>query len=223
MKTILVTGGSRGIGRAVVKAAAKNFNIAFTYFKNDKLADELVCALSPFCNISAYKCDISNAEEVKSVVDSVISRYKKIDVLVNNAGIADDCLFQDISNEAWRNMFAVNVDGAFYLCREVVPHMLTNGSGAIVNISSMWGEVGAAMETHYSASKAAVIGLTKALAKELAPSNITVNAVAPGAIDTDMMKVYSSDEIEALCREIPLGRLGSPEEVATATLFLADN
>ena len=157
------------------------------------------------------------------MVKSALSCFGKIDVLVNNAGIAQQKLFTDISDEDFRNMFAVNVDSVFYLCREVLPDMIHRKSGSIINISSMWGEVGASCEVHYSASKAAVIGLTKALAKEVGLSGIRVNCVCPGFINTDMNKLIDSETAEAIREETPLYRLGEAEDIANAVLFLAQN
>lgn len=220
MKTILITGGSRGIGEAAVRAAADKFNVAFTYFKNKNRAHSLENELKAY-GIKAFFCDVSDPESVKECVRAVTARFSRIDVLVNNAGVADDKLLTDLTDDDWKRIMSVNLDGAFYMTREILPGMIAKKEGAIINVASMWGETGASMESCYSASKAGLIGLTKALAKELAPSNITVNAVSPGAIDTDMMKVYSPDETAALCEEIPLGRLGAPDEVAEAILFLA--
>ena len=154
------------------------------------------------------------------MIASVVRDFGRIDLLVNNAGIAEDKLFQDITDNDWRRMMGVNLDGTFFVTRAVVPMMISNEFGRIVNVASMWGTDGASMETHYSASKAGVIGLTKALSKELAPSHITVNAVAPGAVDTDMMKVYSEEELKDFISEIPFGRLCTTKEVAEAVMFL---
>lgn len=216
MKTILITGGSRGIGEALVRLAVGKYKVAFTYNNSVEKAQ----ALATEVGAKAYRCDVSSSAEVERVVAEIKQDFGGIDLLVNNAGIAQDKLFQDITDDDWRKMMGVNLDGTFYVTRAVVPMMISRGYGRIVNVSSMWGTDGASMETHYSASKAGVIGLTKALAKELAPTGITVNAVAPGAIDTDMMKVYTEDELKEFVMEIPFGRLGKPEEVAEAIMFL---
>ena len=216
MKTILITGGSRGIGEAIVRLASSKYKVAFTYNTNDARAKALANEVGAHC----YPCDVSSSTSVEKMIANVVDDLGTIDLLVNNAGIAEDKLFQDITDEDWKRMMGVNLDGTFYVTRAVVPMMISKGAGHIVNVASMWGTDGASMETHYSASKAGVIGLTKALAKELAPSHITVNAVAPGAIDTDMMKVYSKDELDAFIGEIPMGRLGTPKEVAEAVMFL---
>ncbi len=216
MKTILITGGSRGIGEAIVRLASKSFRVAFTYNSNAQRAYELACEVGA----KAYKCDVSSSIEVEKMIEEVKRDFGRVDMLVNNAGIAQDKLFQDITDDDWHKMMGVNLDGTFYVSRAVVPIMISSGYGRIVNVSSMWGTDGASMETHYSASKAGVIGLSKALSKELAPMGITVNVVAPGAIDTDMMKCYSPDELRDFVEEIPMGRLGKPEEVAQAVMFL---
>ena len=216
MKTILITGGSRGIGEAIVRLASSKYKVAFTYNTNEARAKALANEVGARC----YPCDVSSSASVEKMIANVVDDLGAIDLLVNNAGIAEDKLFQDITDEDWKRMMGVNLDGTFYVTRAVVPMMISKGAGHIVNVASMWGTDGASMETHYSASKASVIGLTKALAKELASSHITVNAVAPGAIDTDMMKVYSKDELDAFIGEIPMGRLGTPKEVADAVMFL---
>lgn len=220
-KTVLVTGGSRGIGAAIVKAATdKGYRVAFTYNVNSKRAVEVEKASAGMA--FAVQCDVSSPESVLKMTKEVKKRLGHIDMLVNNAGICKSQLFQDVTDEDWRKMFAVNVDGAFYVTRAVVEEMIFRQSGSIVNVSSMWGRVGASMEVAYSSSKAALIGMTKALAKELAPSHVTVNAVAPGAVDTDMMKGYTEEELSALCEEIPLGRLASPTEIASAVLYMLE-
>ncbi len=220
-KTILITGGSRGIGAALVRRASQEFNVAFTYFKSEAAA----LALEKECGfgVKAYKCDVSDSAQVQKLKEEVLARFKKVDYLVNNAGISSSNLVTDISDEEWKNTLAVNVDGVFFVCRAFLPQMISRKSGSIVNVSSMWGQVGSCLETHYSASKGAVNAFTRALAKEVGPSNISVNAVAPGAIDTDMMAGYSEKEINALKEEIPLGRLGTPDEIAQAVLFLLEN
>ena len=222
-KTILVTGGSRGIGEAVVRAAAGNYNVAFTYLHSEQRAKALEAELnSKFGGVAAIKCDVSSPQSVGEAVAEAKKRFKRIDILVNNAGMSKNGLLIDTTPNEWRALMSVNLDGAFYAIREVLPDMLSRGEGAIVNVSSVWGVQGGSYEVAYSASKAALIGLTKALAKEVAPMGIMVNAVAPGAIDTDMMKRYTRDEVTALIEEhIPAGRLGNPSEVAAAILFLA--
>ena len=222
-KTIFITGGSRGIGEALVRLAAGKYNVAFTYLKNEARANAIVSELAEFDGVLAIPCDIRDRKSVLSAIDAAKKRFGKIDILVNNAGVSSDKLLIDMTEEDWRECFSVNVDGVFNVTQTVLPDMLSRKSGSIVNMSSVWGRYGASGEVAYSATKAAVIGFTKALAKEVAPSGVRVNAVAPGAIDTDMMKVYSEDEVAALIREsIPLGRLGKAEEVAKAILFAAE-
>lgn len=223
MKTVLVTGGSRGIGKAVVEKLTGKYNVAFTYFESKIQAENIVDNLKNKGAVCAFKCDVRNKNSVNETLKAVKLRFSKIDFLVNCAGIAEDKLFTEITTEEWENMLAVNLNGTFFWCQAVLPEMISRQTGAIVNIASIWGETGASMETHYSVSKAAVIGLTKSLAKEVAPSFIRVNAVSPGAIDTDMMKIYNQDEINSFTEEIPLGRIGRAEEVASAVEFLLEN
>lgn len=223
IKTILITGGSRGIGEAIVRLAADKMNVAFTYFTSKQRALKLQDELKDF-GVLAVQCDVRDKNSVLSALDTVKARFGHIDILVNNAGIACDGVFVDLSDEAWHDTFATNVDGVFHMTQAVLPDMLSRMSGSIVNISSVWGVSGASCEVAYSASKAAVIGFTKALAKEVAPMGVRVNAVAPGAIDTDMMHVYSDEDIAELCHNsILLGRLGTAQEVAEAVLFVAQN
>ena len=221
-KTIFVTGGSRGIGQAIVRRAAGKYNVVFTYNTHKELAENIQKELGEL-GVVAVKCDVKDEESVQNAVAFAKKRFGKIDILVNNAGISKSGLLIDMTEQDFDDIFDVNTKGVFLVTKAVLPDMLSRGSGAIVNVSSIWGEQGASCETIYSASKAAVIGLTKALAKEVAPMHVRVNAVAPGAVDTDMMKCYTSDEIKAICEEIPLGRLANPEEVADAVLFLAEN
>ncbi len=215
---VLVTGGGRGIGEAIVRTLANKYKVAFTYNQSEEKALSLEKELEG--RVKAFRCDVSSAEDVKRMANEVRSSFGKINMLVNNAGVSMTKLFQDLSDDDWRKVMGVNLDGTFFVTREFVPDMISAGFGRIVNVSSMWGISGASMETAYSASKAGVIGLTKALAQELAPSGITVNAVAPGAIDTDMMHEYSPDEITDFASTIPLGRLGTPDEVAHAVDYL---
>lgn len=223
-KTIFVTGGSRGIGEAIVRAAAGKYNVSFTYLHSETRARAIEKELnSIYGGIAAFKCDVSSEESVELAVREALVRFKHIDVLVNNAGASLNKLARDTSLEEWRNVFAINMDGAFLMSKSLESELISR-RGAIVNVASVWGLAGASMEVAYSASKAALIGFTKALAKELAPMGVRVNAVAPGAIDTDMMREYSENDIRRLTTEcIPLGRLGSAAEVADAVLFLAEN
>ena len=220
MKTVLITGASRGIGAAIAEAFAEaGYFPIINYTKNNSAAQALSQKIQDKFNIKSlvYKCDVSDSEAVRKMFGEI----GEIDVLVNNAGISQQKLFTDITDEDWRKMMSVNLDGVFYCSREALKGMIKRKSGSIINVSSMWGEVGASCEVHYSASKSAVIGLTKALAKEVAPSNIRVNCIAPGVIDTDMMKDFDDETRNALIEETPLLRLGKPEDIANAAVFLA--
>lgn len=223
-KTIFITGGSRGIGEALVKKCAGKYNVAFTYNRSKERAQKLQDELnSVYGGVFAVFCEVSDAQSVSAAVSAVKKRFGRIDILVNDAGIAKSGLFIDTTIDDWHEMFSVNVDGVFNVTKAVLPDMLSRSNGSIVNVSSVWGVKGASMEVAYSATKAAVIGFTKALAKEVAPMGVRVNAVAPGAISTDMMKVYSDSDVHDLCdNAIPLSRLGTPDEVADAILYLSN-
>jgi 3-oxoacyl-[acyl-carrier protein] reductase len=219
-KTALITGASGGIGREIAKKLSKEgFVLALLYNSSQEKANALLSELNTDAKI--YKCDIRNSQEVTDTVKAVVSDFGEISVLVNNAGIAQQKLFTDITDADWDNMLSTNLSGAFYFSRAVLPDMIKRKSGKIINIASMWGETGASCEVHYSAAKAGLIGLTKALAKEVGPSGITVNAVSPGVIKTDMLNPFSADELEALKEEIPLCSLGDAVSVADAVAFLA--
>ena len=216
MKRALVTGGTRGIGFEVCRLLLeRGYRVTALYSKDEKSAEEARERLKGVCFLRA---DVSKEEEIERVFKDIPS----LDLLVNNAGVELYKLAQDTTFEEWQRVMDVNAGGVFLCAKHAVKKMLDKG-GAIVNISSVWGQTGGSMESVYSASKGAIIAFTKALAKELAPMNITVNCVAPGAIDTDMMKRFNDEEKKALCEEIPLGRLGTPQEVAQAVLFLAES
>jgi len=218
VKNVLITGGSRGIGKALVEAfSTAGYKVAFTYNKSVSEAEEVS---SRFCAL-AVKADSRSENEVISAVEKVKSALGGIDILINNAGVSSFSLFTDISLSEWNETFAVNVGGAFLYSKAVLPEMISKKWGRIINISSIWGLVGSSCEVHYSSSKAALIGFTRALAKELGPSNITVNAIAPGLIETDMNRALSKEDVEAFCENTALGRTGKPSEVAKAALFLA--
>lgn len=220
MKTALVTGGSRGIGRATVELLAKKgWHVAFCYRENESAADEVRAATGAV----AYKVDISDSKAVADMVSDLQKRFGHIDLLVNNVGVASQRLFTDITDEEWKNTFDVNVNGAFYATSAVLPDMIKRKSGNIIFVSSMWGVSGGSCEVHYSATKAALIGMTKALAKEVGPSGIRVNCVAPGVIETDMNAHLSADDMAALAEETPLCRIGKADEVAKAVEFLAED
>lgn len=218
MRNIVITGGSRGIGAAICEEFIKLGDRVFViYEKNDQSAR----MLAEKTGAILIKADISSSGDVARARDEIYSVCDSIDVLVNNAGIAEIKLFSDISEADWDRMFDVNVKGAFLMTKAFLPEMINKKSGKIINISSMWGKSGASCEVHYSASKAALIGFTKALAKELAPSGICVNCVAPGIINTDMNASLDKEALGAFCEDIPLMRMGDAKEVAAAVVFLA--
>ena len=179
--------------------------------------------LATGCGALAICADSSNSQEVDKAIKLAIENFGKIDVLVNNAGIDEFCLFTDITDEKWHRMLDTNLSSAFYASRAVLKDMINRKNGVIINIASMWGEVGASCEVHYSVSKSGLIGLTKALAKEVGPSNIRVNCVSPGIIDTDMNKHLSNDDMEQLKIDTPLGKIGKCEDICNAVLFLASD
>lgn len=224
-KTVLITGGSRGIGRACVELFARSgWQVVFLCRTQQQAAQALQAKLrSEGCDVEYFLCDVSNRTRVDEVIGDVLRRRHHIDALVNNAAIAQIKLFTDLTQEDWRRMFSVNVDGVFNCTQAVLPAMISEKSGVIVNVSSMWGQVGASCEVHYSAAKAAVIGFTRALAKEVGPSGIRVNAVCPGVIDTDMNAALDEETYAALCEETPLGRIGSAEEVACSIAYLCSD
>lgn len=224
MNNVLITGGAGGIGTAICREFAKNgYNVAIHYFKSGDAARALAEELENEYKIKSLPlyADVADPASVSSMFDSYDRRFVSLDVLINNAGIAQQKLFTDITAAEWRRMISVNLDGVFYCCQQALRrYMLPRHCGAILNISSMWGQVGASCEVHYSAAKAGVIGLTKALAKEVGLSGIRVNCVAPGVIMTDMMKGFDSDTIESLRDETPLNVLGTPQDIADAAVFL---
>lgn len=218
MKTVLITGGSRGIGRAMVQLfSEKGYSVAFTYKSSETEAKSLAEATGAIC----IKADSAIESEVLSAVKLAEESLGHIDCLINNAGVSSFSLFTDLTLEDWNRCLSVNLTGAFLYSKAVIPSMVSRKQGRIINITSMWGLVGSSCEVHYSTAKAGLIGMTKALAKELGPSGITVNAIAPGVIETEMNKCLSEDDKAALCDETPLMRMGRPCEIAEAALFLA--
>ena len=215
-KTIIVTGASRGIGAAIVNLlAGEDYNIILNYNKSEEIAKKMKQEFTEKgYSVEIYKADVSQREQVKGLVKFTIEKFGKIDILINNAGISQTRLFTDITDEDWNNMLNVNLNSVFYMTQEVVPYMIHEKNGCIINISSIWGSVGASCEVHYSVSKAGVDAMTKSLAKELGPSNIRVNSIAPGIIDTDMNKYLSDEELANIEEEIPLGKIGNPEAIA---------
>ena len=217
-RVVLITGGSRGIGAATARRfAAGGDRVVVNYCRSRQQAE----ALAEEIGGMAVQADVSDPAQVKKMVDNVLEKFCQLDILICNAGIAQQKLFGDLTDQDWRQMFAVNVDGVFYTIRAALPQFIHRKAGKILTLSSMWGQVGGSCEVAYSAAKAAVIGLTKALAQELGPSGITVNCVSPGVIDTEMNGSLSREDLAALAEETPLGRIGRPEEVAEALWYLA--
>ena len=222
---VLVTGGSRGIGAKIVEVFAQNgYNVVINYNSNSKRAQDLSQSLnSRGFSTKIFKADVSNINEVRNMINFAKEQYGSIDILINNAGISQTKLFDEITQSDWDNMVNINQKGVFNCTSQVVGDMIRKKSGVIINIASMWGITGASCEVHYSATKAAIIGLTRALAKELGPSNIRVNCVAPGVIQTDMLNDYTEMDLENLRQQTPLLRLGKPEDVANVVYFLASD
>ena len=220
---VFITGGTRGIGRSLVENfCKKNHTVFFCYKESGKNALEIENDMkSKGYYAKGIQADISITAEVLKAVSEINSICGGIDILINNAGISLTKMFSDVTDEEWEALFAVNVKGTYSCIKAVLPYMISKKKGKIINISSVWGITGASCEAAYSASKAAVIGLTKALAKELGPSNITVNCIAPGVIDTCMNKHLSKDDISSLIDETPLMRIGTGNDVSTLALFLA--
>lgn len=224
-KVVIVTGASRGIGRQIAKTLAiKNNTVIANYNKSEKEALRLKQEVEEEGReIELFKADVSNVEEVKNLVKFVIDKFGRIDVLVNNAGISQFKVFTDITDTDWDEMIRNNLSSTFYMTREVVPFMIREKEGCIINISSIWGQVGASCESHYAVSKAGVDALTKSLAKELGPSNIRVNSIAPGIIQTDMNSRLNEDELKDLKEEIPLEKIGLPEDISKCVEWLMDD
>ena len=224
-KVALITGSSRGIGRAeAITLARDGYAVCVNCVEREDKAQELVDMLrSNGCETMWYKADVSDSTAVKQMVTEVEKTLGAVTLLVNNARIAKQCLFQDMTEDYWRHIFDVNLNGAFNTIQAVLPHMLHEHSGCIINTSSIWGQHGASCEVAYSATKHAIIGLTRSLAQELAPTNIRVNCVAPGVIDTDMVQVLGTETLDALAEDTPVGRLGRPEDIAAVVSFLASD
>ena len=224
-QTVLITGAATGIGRETARRfAAEGWNVAVHYHTSGAEAAALVDELrARRVSVIRAVADVRDMEEVRAMVDKVCRTFGRIEALVNNAGIAQQKLFTDITAEDWDSMMDINVKGVFHCCQAVLPGMISRKSGSIVNVSSMWGVVGASCEVHYSAAKAAVIGLTKALAKEVGPSGIRVNCVAPGVIATPMTAGLDAETMEELKEQTPLGVIGTPRDVADAIYYLASN
>lgn len=220
-KIAIVTGASRGIGRSIAKSLAeKDYIVIANYNKSEKEAIELK---NEFNNIDIFKADVSKRDEVKSLVKNTLNNYGKIDVLVNNAGISKTQLFTDVKDSDWNDIIQTNLYSCFCVTQEVLPSMINNKNGCIINISSIWGQIGASCESIYSISKAGIDSMTKSLAKELGPSNIRVNSIAPGFIDTDMNKNYSQNDINEIKNKIPLQKIGRPEDIAKCVNWLVED
>ena len=224
MKNALITGATGGIGSSVAKAfAEKGYNVALHTFSKPELAKKTAQELSRQFKVKTtyIEADVSKETEVKNMFDKLEENFGKIDILVNNAGVSLVKMLCDTTEEDFDRVMDINLKGAFLTSKEAMKNMVHNKWGRIINISSVWGNAGASCEVVYSASKAGLVGFTKALAKELAPSGVTVNSVSPGLIDTQMNSHLSKEDLDALCDEIPMGRMGKPCEVAHAVLFLA--
>lgn len=223
-KTVLITGASRGIGAEIARQfALSGYNVAINYNKSEKQALLLKQEITENGGIAEiFKADVSNHSEAVKMAEAVYSAFGFIDVLVNNAGIAQQILFTDITPEIWANMLNTNLTSVYNCCNAVLPKMISEHKGNIINIASMWGETGGSCEVHYSAAKAGVIGLTKALAKEVGLSGIRVNCVSPGVVMTDMMSDFTEETLDCLREETPLNKLGNSRDIANAVLFLAD-
>lgn len=220
-KIAIVTGGAKGIGKEIVRELAKEgIKVIAGYNQSEKEAIELK---KENINIDIFKADISKRNGAKSLVEYVLKKYGKVDILVNNAGISEYKIFTEETDEDWNRVINTNLYSAFVMCQEVVPNMIHNKSGNIINISSIWGMVGASLEVLYSVSKAGVDGLTKALAKELGPSNIRVNSIAPGVIDTDMNSNLTKQEKNQLKEQTPLGKIGNTKDIVKCVKWLVED
>ncbi len=222
-KIVLITGGAKGIGRSMAESfALKGYRVIFNYFKSFEEAKDLEERMQQAgCQIYGVQGDITKREDVEKIFSFTEEKFSAPDILINNAGISQFKLFSDINDADWDLMIDVNLKGMFYCCQRALPEMIRKKSGKIINISSIWGMVGASCEVHYSTSKAGMIGFTKALAKEVGPSGIQVNSISPGVIETDMNKGLSSESLSCLCQDTPLMRLGKPEDIASLALYLS--
>ena len=224
-KVIIVTGGSRGIGASTVKLLAKDDNkIILNYNKSEEAAKRIQKELeNENIKIDIIKADVSKKAEVLAMISYVIEKYHRIDVLINNAGISQERLFTDINDEEWNEIIDVNLNSVYYCTKAVIPYMIQRKSGCIINISSIWGITGGSCEAHYSVSKAGLDAMTKSLAKELGPSNIRVNSIAPGIIDTSMNSHLSEEELQEIKQEIPLERIGNPNAISKCIKWLIED
>ena len=225
MKTVLITGGSRGIGKCISENLAKDgFNVVLNYNKSEKQAKQIKKELEEQgINIEICKADVSKREEVKKLIKFALNKFGNIDVLINNAGIAKLQMFNDITDSDWNEMIGTNLNSVFYTIQEALPNMIHNKNGCIINISSIWGLVGASCEVAYSVSKAGIDGMTKSLAKELGPSNIRVNSIAPGVIDTEMNSNLDNAIKEEIKNETPLNKIGKPVDIYRCVKWLIED
>ena len=224
-KVVIITGASRGIGREIAKQLSINdFYVIANYNNSYDDAVQLKNELNELNkNIDIFKADVSKRSEVKKLIDFTLSKYGKIDVLINNAGISKTQLFQDVSDDDWNNLINTNLYSAFCVTQECLPSMINQKSGCIINISSIWGMVGSSCESIYSITKAGIDAMTKSLAKELGPSNIRVNSIAPGFINTEMNKHYSNEDIDLIKSETPLGKIGEPYNISQCVKWLIED
>lgn len=224
-KVVLVTGGSRGIGASLVKfLATKGYQVILNYNKSEEEAKKIQIELQKQnIKIDIIKANVANKLEVSKLVKYIIERYNKIDVLINNAGISQEKPFLDLTDDDWEHIMNINLNSVYFCSKEVLPYMLKRKEGCIINISSIWGETGASCEVAYSTTKAAINGFTKALAKEMGPSNIRTNSIAPGIIDTDMNKNLKEEDITKIKEEIPLNKIGVPEDIAKCAKWLIED
>lgn len=224
-KVVVVTGGSRGIGAQIVKTLAnENYKVILNYNNSKEQAEKIQQELLEQGNeIEIIKADVSKREETEKLIQFAINKFNKIDVLINNAGISQEGLFTDVTEEEWQKIINTNLNSVFYCNQQALKYMIPEQQGCIINISSIWGETGASCEVAYSTTKAAINGMTKALAKEVGPSNIRVNAIAPGIIDTDMNRNLTNEELEPIKEQIPLNKIGKALDIAKCIKWLIED
>ena len=224
-KVVVVTGGSRGIGANICEQLAiEGFKVVLNYNKSEDCAKQIKERLSEKgVEIETFKADVSKSKEARNLIKYCVEKFGRIDVLINNAGISQIKLFTDLTDEDWNSMIQTNLTACFYTSQEAAKYMINQKEGCIINISSIWGTTGASCEVHYSAAKAGIDGMTKALAKELGPSNIRVNSIAPGIIKTDMNSELSEEDIQDITQEIPLQRIGYPQSITNCVKWLIND
>lgn len=224
-KVILVTGGSRGIGASIVKLLARSgYKVILNYNKSEQCARDIKSELNEQnIEIDIIKADVTDKDEISNMINKIVDKYQRLDVLINNAGVAQEKVFLDLFDEEWQQMMDINLNSVYYCTKMVLPYMLRRKEGCIINISSIWGVTGGSCEVAYSTTKAAINGFTKALAKEMGPSNIRVNSIAPGIIDTEMNRNLSEEDLEQIKEEIPLNRIGNTEDIAKCAKWLIED